>query len=376
MNPALNNLKNTSMKRLFIIFIFIFSFCKIEAQQYYTVDKSKISLTLLGASHLASLPLKCLDKEFPFKSWIVMTDSTFITRPKNLHPAFCGCYDWHSCVHGHWLLVSLLKQYPNIAEADSIRLKLRRHLSAANMKTELALFTGENKTFERPYGWAWLLQLQNELLTWNTPTGKELSANVDSLARFLSIQWVTYLNTLQYPVREPEHYNLAFGMGLAFDYAITAKDTALEHAVRKAAKRFYLHDVNCPCAYEPGGFDFLSPCLEEADLMQRILSKEQFNHWLKNFMPEIYTHPAALFQVGIVSDPKDGKMVHLYGLNFSRAWCLYDIADKMPKENAKAVKTLARRHIEYSFSHVVSGAYEGDHWLATFAVFALRHGAF
>ena len=359
------------MKKL-LTFIFIFSISFAEAQQFYTVEKGKIALTQQGASHLASLPLRCLDKEFPFKSWIVMTDSTFATSPKNLHPAFCGCFDWHSCVHGHWLLVSLLKQYPDMPETDSIRQKLRKHLSEANMKTELALFRGDNKTFERPYGWAWLLQLQNELLTWNTPTGKELSAHVEPLARFLAGQWIMYLNTLQYPIREPEHYNLAFGMGLAYDYATTVNDTTLLYTIRKAAKRFYLHDVYCPCAYEPGGYDFLSPCLEEADLMQRILPKKQFNYWLKKFMPEIYTHPATLFQVGLVSDPTDGKIVHLYGLNLSRAWCMYHIAAKMPKSNAIAVRTLARHHIEYSFSHVVSGAYEGDHWLATFAVYALR----
>lgn len=352
--------------------ILIFSFTHFKAQTFYTADNNKINLTVTGASHLASLPLKCLDKEFPFKSWIVMSDSTFITRPKNLHPAFCGCFDWHSCVHGHWLLVSLLKQYPDMPEADSIISKLRRHLTADNMRTEVALFKGDNKTFERPYGWAWLLQLQNELLTWNTAAGKELSGNVDSLAHLISKQWVDYLNTLQYPVREPEHYNLAFGMCLAFDYSITANDTALQNAVRAAANRFFLKDVNCPTAYEPGGHDFLSPCLEEADLMQRILTEKEFNIWLKEFMPLLYTNPAELFQLGIVSDEKDGKMVHLYGLNFSRAWCLYDIAAKMPDENAKQVKALALLHFNYSFSHVVSGAYEGEHWLASFAMYALR----
>ena len=359
------------MKNILTI-ILMLTFGYGKAQTFYTEDNGKFNLTQAGASHLASLPLKCLDKQFPFKSWIVISDTTLITRPKNLHPAFCGCFDWHSCVHGHWLLVSLLKQFPGMPEADSIQKKLIRHLSAANMRTELALFKGDNKTFERPYGWAWLLQLQNELLTWNTPAGKELSHNVDSLARFISTQWIGLLNTLQYPVREPEHYNLAFGMCLAYDYSITAKDTALQNAVEKAGKRFYSNDCNCPTSYEPGGFDFLSPCLEEADLMQRILPANEFNTWLKKFMPLIYTNPSALYQVGLVSDPTDGKMVHLYGLNFSRAWCLYDIASKMPEASAKPVRDLAGMHFKYSFTHVASGAYEGDHWLATFAVYALK----
>ena len=345
---------------------------EIVAPQYYTEENGKITITQLGASHLASLPLKCLDKEFPYRSWIVMSDSTFVTRPKNLHPAFCGCYDWHSCVHGHWLLVSMLKQFPGMPEADSIQHKLQRHLSAANINTELALFKGDNKSFERPYGWAWLLQLQNELLTWNNPTGIQLSSNLQPLAGHISKQWINFLDKLQYPVREPEHYNLAFGMCLAYDYSITAKDTSLQNAVRKAAKRFYLNDVDCPCGYEPGGFDFLSPCLEEANLMQRILLEKEFNLWLKKFMPLLYTNPAALYSVGEVSDPADSKLVHLYGLNFSRAWCLYNIAANMPEVNAKPVRDLALQHFKYSFSHVVTGTYAGDHWLATYAVYALR----
>jgi hypothetical protein len=358
-------------KFLIITFIFILSLYHIKAQQLFTEENGKITLTQQGASHLASLPLKCLDKEFPFKPGYVISDTTF-TSPKKIHPAFCGCYDWHSCVHGHWLLVALLKQYPQIPEADSILHKLKRHLSAENIRTELALFKGDNTTFERPYGWGWILQLQNELLTWNTPTGKELSHNLDPLAIFIANQWIGFLNKLQYPVREPEHYNLAYSMCLTWDYAITVKDTALQNSIKKSALRFYLNDLNCPTAYEPGGYDFLSPCLVEADLMQRIMSGKEFNSWLNKFMPELYTNPAALFKVGVVKDPADGKLVHLYGLNFNRAWCLYDIAAKMPEKRRKPVRELALQHFKYSLPHVVSGAYEGDHWLATYVVLAFR----
>ena len=285
------------MKKILItIFIFILPFCYAKAQQqYYTEENGKIILTQLGASHLVSLPLKCLDKEFPFKPWYVISDTT-ISSPKKLHPSFCGCFDWHSSVHGHWLLVALLKQYPQMPEADSILHKLERHLSAENIKTELALFKGDNKTFERPYGWGWILQLQNELLTWNTPTGKELSRNLEPLARFIANEWIGFLNKLQYPVREPEHFNSAFSMCLAWDYAITIRDTVLQNSIKKSATRFFIKDVNCPTSYEPGGYDFLSPCLEEADLMQRILTEKEFNSWLKKFMPELYTKPSTLFK--------------------------------------------------------------------------------
>jgi len=351
--------------------MFILSSLCIEAQQFYSEDNGKIALTQQGASHLASLPLKCLDKEIPFKPWYVLSD-TILTRPKKLQPAFCGCYDWHSCVHGHWLLVALVKQYPQMPEADSIMAKLKRHLSAVNIRTELALFKGENITFERPYGWGWILQLQNELLTWNTPAGRELSNNLKPLALFIANGWIGFLNKLQYPVREPEHYNLAFSMSLAWDYAVTSNDTALQNAITQSALRFYKNDLICPTSYEPGGYDFLSPCLEEADLMQRIMSVEEFNLWLNKFMPELYNKPTQLFKVCDVPDPSDAKLVHLYGLNFSRAWCLYDIASKMPEEKRKSVQDLAVQHFKYSLPHVVSGAYEGDHWLATYALLAIR----
>jgi hypothetical protein len=357
-------------KYLITISVIILKFSCISAQQLYTEENGKINLMQEGASHLASLPLKCLDREFPFKPWYVISDSTF-TTPKKMQPAFCGCYDWHSSVHGHWLLVALLKKFPQMPEADSIRHKLERHLSAGNIRTELALFKGDNLTFERPYGWGWILRLQNELLNWDTPTGRELSNNLKPLALFLATQWAGFLNKLQYPVREPEHYNLAFSMCMAWDYSVTTNDTVLQNALKKSAIRFYKNDLACPTSYEPGGYDFLSPCLEEADLMQRILPVTEFNLWLNKFMPELYTNPNALFKVCDVPDPKDAKMVHLYGLNFSRAWCLFDIAEKMPEGKRKPVKDLALQHFKYSLPHVVSGAYEGEHWLATFALLAI-----
>jgi hypothetical protein len=361
------------LKQLYLICLLNLLLTTAFAQQHYNEQNGKITLTAPGASHLATLPLKCIDQQFPHNPWYIMLDTTFVTKPINLHPSFYGCFDWHSSVHGHWLLVSLLKQYPTLPEADSIKRILKAHLSAANMQKEAAIFTGSNKTFERIYGWGWLLQRQSELLTWNDPLGKELSTNVDTMARQLSRIWVPFLNKLVYPVREPEHYNLAFGLCLSWDYALTAKDTALQNAIKKAALRFYTYDINCPTGYEPGGYDFFSPCLEEADLMQRILPAPEFNTWLKNFMPQLYTNPANLFTVGDVVDPTDGKLIHLYGLNLSRAWCLYNIAAKMPEANAKPVRELATQHLKYSLPHVVTNEYMGDHWLATYVAYAIQH---
>lgn len=333
-------------------------------------DSTAISLEV--AEHLAALPMACLDKEFPYRPWYVMVDSSYTGRPRTLHPAFYGCYDWHSCVHGHWLLVALLKQFPNMKEAERMQQKLSEHLTLENIEQECAIFKGPNSTFERIYGWAWVLQLQNELLTWQTPLGQNLAKNVQPLASLLSGIWVSSLQKLHYPIREPEHYNLAFGLCLTWDYAITANDTTLQAAIREAAYRFYANDVDCPVAYEPGGYDFLSPCLEEADLMRRVMQQDEFVNWLGKFMPTLLTSPATLYPPAKVNDPSDGKLVHLYGVNFSRAWCLNGIAENLPDTLAAPIRATAMENIRYSLPHVASEHYAGTHWLATYAFYALR----
>jgi len=191
------------------------------------------------------------------------------------------------------------------------------------------------------------------------------------LSTHISSSYVTYLKKLSYPVREPEHLNLALSLCFAWDYGQVVKDTLLLDAIKKAALRFYANDKNCPVEYEPGGYDFLSPCLEEADIMQRVLSKKEFNAWLQKFMPQLYLNPSSLFSIAEVSDPTDGKIVHLHGLNFSRAWCLNNLAEAMNAGDRKKVRAVASAHFKQSFSHVASGTYEGEHWLATFAYYAL-----
>jgi hypothetical protein len=340
------------------------------AQEYFTDANNKLILTEKGASHLASLPLKCIDKEFPVKSMYVLSDSSF-TFPKKMNPAFYGCFDWHSCVHGNWLLVALLKRFPSLPERELIMTKLKQHITSENIRTELAIFNKDNKSFERPYGWGWLLQLQRELLTWQEPEAKSLSENLSPLAEHISRSYISYLKKLSYPVREPEHLNLALSLCFAWDYGKTVNDSNLITAIREAAIRFYSNDKNCPVDYEPGGYDFLSPCLEEADIMQRVLPKAAFNRWLKQFLPALYTDPGSLFTMAEVSDPTDGKIVHLHGLNFSRAWCLNNIAAAMAGGNIEKVRSLSSAHFKKSFPHIASGSYEGEHWLATFAYYAL-----
>jgi hypothetical protein len=359
------------VKFLFILVFLILTFFKAaRGQEYFTEINNKLTLTQKGASHLASLPLKCMDKEFPVKAMYVLSDSSF-TFPKKMNPAFYGCFDWHSCVHGNWLLVALLKRFPGLPERETIISKLKNHITEENIKSELAIFNKDNKSFERPYGWGWLLQLQRELLTWQDPEAKSLSTNLAPLAAHISSSYVSYLKKLSYPVREPEHLNLALSLCFAWDYGMTVNDSNLTNSIKEAAIRFYSNDINCPVEYEPGGYDFLSPCLEEADIMQRVLSKNEFNQWLRKFLPGIYENPYALFRIAEVSDPNDGKIVHLHGLNFSRAWCMNNIASSMEGGNIETLRSLSAEHFKKSFPHVASGSYEGEHWLATFAYYAL-----
>jgi len=349
-------------------------FCPTAAlsqERLYESSGQAFRLTEKGGSYLSSLPLKCLEKEFPYKTGLTYLDSSFVAPPKDYHPAFYGCYDWHSSVHGHWMLVKLLKTFPRLPERAIIRTKLSSHLTAENIQKEIAVFKGDNAGFERTYGWSWLLYLQRELLSWNDPWAKELSRNVQPLADYFSAAWIKYLNNIVYPIRVGEHTNLAFGLSFAWDYALTAGDTSLQKAVRSAALRFYRRDKACPVSWEPGGNDFLSPCLEEAKLMSRVLSQQAYLPWLKAFIPSLLTHPASLFKIAIVRDRTDGKLMHLDGLNLSRAACLLEIARKIPAENTPAIRLLASQLLDAAMPHIVSGNYVGEHWLASFVVYAL-----
>ncbi|RPD40317.1 DUF2891 domain-containing protein [Chitinophaga barathri] len=353
---------------LLCLFYFVNGFAQMPL---YEEKNGQLRLNTEGALHLSALPLKCMQHEYPYKTGIVYTDSSFLTSPKTYHPAFYGCYDWHSSVHGHWMLVRLLKMYPQLPNALMIRQKLAENLSQDNIRKELQLFRNkENKGFERIYGWSWLLQLQQELVTWNDPLAAQLRNNLAPMAFYFSNAYRDFLKKIAYPIRVGEHTNLAFGLRLAWDYAATLRDTALQSSIRNTAMRFYVNDKNCPASWEPGGYDFLSPCLEEADLMWRILPAEDYRKWVREFLPGLFEQGAPLFTVTTVNDRSDGKLVHLDGLNLSRAWCLYGIA-KHCGSQSEAVRQLATLHLKAALPHVASGDYAGEHWLATFAVYAL-----
>ena len=358
------------MKTFVLSFFFTSLTAMSYAQEHYTTRNGKFQLTRTGAAHLARLPLKCMQQEFPYKTGITFSDTSLIQRPKTYHPAFYGCFDWHSSVHGHWMLVRLLKLFPGLEDEALIRTRLAQNLSAENIQTEIRIFQQkDNKGFERTYGWAWLLQLQNELLTWDDPLGKQLAKNVHPLADQLTQLYMDYLKKLVYPVRMGEHPNLAFGLRLAWDYAARVKDESFKNLIREVALRFYKNDKACPIGYEPGGSDFLSPCLEEADLMWRILPSAEYQTWVAQFLPSLFQQPLTLLP-GEVKDRTDGKLVHLDGLNLSRAWCLMGIAGHVG-HHKQALLDLANTHLQAALPHVASGDYMGEHWLASFAVYSL-----
>ncbi|MFZ5939029.1 MAG: DUF2891 domain-containing protein [Bacteroidota bacterium] len=321
-------------------------------------------------SALLTPALNCIQKPYPYKPGGVLGNDEALKTPREDHPAFYGCFDWHSSVHGHWTLVKLLKTYPGIPEEEEIREKLAENLSTENLQQETAYFLTEgNSTFERTYGWAWFLQLELELLTWDDPLGKELSAHLKPLADTLVGKYKAFLKVLPYPIRVGEHTNTAFGLTFAWDYAVAMQETELTELIRGKALEFYGNDRNCPLSWEPSGFDFLSPCLIEADLMSRVMDREAYRRWIKKFIPGLL-QPGFQLEPAILTDRSDPKIVHLDGLNLSRAWCLYHISARLSDERGQ-LDQLADRHLEASLPYIASGNYEGEHWLASFAVYAL-----
>ncbi|HHM21580.1 MAG TPA: DUF2891 domain-containing protein, partial [Bacteroidetes bacterium] len=249
-------------------------------------EDGKLLLTQTGASHFAALALSCLQQEYPNKPGQTLSGKDELKEPHVLHPAFYGCYDWHSSVHGHWMLVRLLKQFPDLPEASEIRRTLEQNLTAKNIAAEVDYFKKESKSWERMYGWAWLLKLADELFTWNDPDARQWYKHLEPLTNAIVERYLRFLPVQTYPVRTGVHPNTAFGMSFAWDYANTTDHRVLKSMIEKRAKDYYLLDEGCPTEYEPSGEDFLSPCLEEANLMRKVLPKKLFSKWFRRFLPK------------------------------------------------------------------------------------------
>ncbi len=328
--------------------------------------------TRLAAS-FARLALAGIEREFPNKPEHVFNSAHDAHTPRELHPAFYGCYDWHSSVHTHWLLARLLHRFPDLAPAQAMRDVLERHFSAASLAQEFAYAEGDNRSaFERPYGWAWYFRLVEE--TSGDPAMREWTARLRPLADLFSSRLQAWLDRQRYPIRTGVHSNTAFALACAWDYSGICADAPLRQAVEAAAVRFFQADRDAPARWEPNGNDFLSPSLAEADLMRRIMNGAHFARWLESFLPGIATaQPAVLFEPVTATDPRDGQGVHLDGLNLSRAWCLRGIAQALEAGDPRRSILLASAaaHLEAGLAQVESGDFLGEHWLATFAVNAL-----
>ena len=353
-----------------IVCTLLASACHTGQSEKILSGSHKAQLSLEQASQLAALPLACMQTPYPNKLGQTLGSKEDLGEPQVLHPAFYGCFDWHSAVHGHWSLVRLLKIFPELQEAEIIRQKLRENLSTENILSEVAYFErSQENSYERTYGWAWLLKLAEELHTWNDPLGRELESNLQPLTELIVERFIDFLPKLLYPIRVGEHTNTAFGMCFAWDYAHSLGAETLKILIEQRAREFYADDMACPLVWEPSGFDFLSPCLEEIDLMRRIFSEEEFHEWMSLFAPQLLQNNYVL-EVARVSDRSDGKLVHLDGLNFSRAWVLYGLAKQYPVY--RHLLPLADAHVEYSLPNLVGDSYEGGHWLGTFALYALQ----
>ena len=326
-----------------------------------------------AAERFARLALDCVHREYPNKIAHVLQSDADTQPPRVLTPAFYGCYDWHSSVHGHWLLARLAHRFPDAGFAKDARTALAVSLTPANIAAEVAYLRGPGRTsFERPYGLAWLLALAAELRAWDDPQAREWAEILAPLEIESAQRIMAWLPKLQYPIRSGEHSQTAFAFGLIADWTQVRGDVGLARLLEERARRYYLADRDCPLRYEPSGEDFLSPCLAEADFMRRMLPQDEFATWLDGFLPGLPTDGRADWLApGIVTDRTDPKLAHIDGLNLSRAWMLEGIASGLPANDRRRAALLAasRAHAATALPAVTGEHYEGGHWLGTFAVY-------
>ena len=322
----------------------------------------------------AQLALDCVHREFPNKIAHVLNGDEDVRPPRELTPAFYGCFDWHSSVHAHWLLARLARFYPDADSAEPARAALARSLTHAHIVAEVRYFEAPGRAgFERPYGVAWLLQLAAELREWDDPDARRWQAALAPLETVAALQIKEWLPKLTHPIRVGEHSQTAFAFGLILDWAHVAGDTDMVELLDTRIVDYYAEDRECPLRYEPSGHDFLSPCLGEADLVRRVRETAGFAGWLRELLPGIPENgdPAGWLEPAVVSDASDGKLVHLDGLNLSRAWMLEGIVAALPETDTRrpALRAAARAHREAGLAAVAGEHYEGGHWLGSFATY-------
>jgi hypothetical protein len=334
----------------------------------YSLDPSR-------ASAFVQLSLACAAREYPNKPSNILDGDDTVLPPRDLTPAFFGCFDWHSAVHGHWAMVRALQRFPGLPEGPAIRRTLNRHLTSERLERELAYLQLErNKTFERPYGWAWLLRLAAELETWDDADARRWAKELRPLASFVAERASDYFPRLSVPVRAGTHANTAFAMVHMLDYARAVGDESFAGLLEGQARRFHSTDRDCPSHFEPSGEDFISPCLAEADLMRRVLDGPEFTPWFDGLLPSFASpRMRPLLLPPEVKDPEDPRIGHLIGLSLQRAWALRGIAAALPAEDGRrrVLERSAALHREHALEQMFDSGYGGEHWLASFALYLL-----
>jgi hypothetical protein len=330
-------------------------------------------MSAVDVERFAGLALSCVHQEYPNKIAHVLAGDQDVVPPRQLTPAFFGCFDWHSSVHGHWLLVRLCRLYPEARFFEPARAALARSLTTDNIAVECAYLAGPGRaSFERPYGLAWLLQLAAELRQWDDPQARQWALTIAPLESAAADRLREWLPKLAYPIRTGEHSQTAFAFGLVTDWARTTGETGMVELIMARTRDLYLDDRGCPLAYEPSGQDFLSPCLAEADLVRRVLPTAEYAAWLGAFLPSVpFDGSTDWLPTAIVTDRADGKLAHLDGLNLSRAWMLEGIASGLPTDDPrrKSLQAAAAAHRAAGIAAVTGEHYEGGHWLGTFATY-------
>ena len=353
------------MKRVLFIVV-VMSLAGPVLADETTLDEASVE-------NFANLAMECVHQEYPNKIGHVMMSDDDVDPPRKLTPSFYGCFDWHSSVHGHWLLTRLAKLYSDADFTATALAALNESFTEAKIAGEMSYFKAEGRaSTERPYGLAWLLCLADELHTWDDDQAQAWRESIAPLEQLAAQRFRDWLPKLYYPIRTGEHSQTAFAFGLVMDWAETVGDEPMVELVAERSRAFYLDDVNCPLSYEPSGQDFLSPCIAEADLMRRVLPPVEYAEWLTGFMPGIpTTAEAGWLPIGVVTDRTDGKLAHLDGLNISRAWMLEGIAYGLPGGDPRraALLAAAKAHRESGLASVTGEHYEGGHWLGSFATY-------
>jgi len=333
------------------------------------------ALTVESASNFARITLACVTKEFPNSPGYVLNGADDVQAPGRVHPAFYGCYDWHSSVHGHWMLARLIRLFPSLPERDRIVQALDANLGDENIRVEAAYFKRPGtQAYERTYGWAWALKLAQELHISRSPEATRWEEHLQPLTDVLVQKYLDFLPKQTYPIRTGLHPNTAFGLAFALDYATTVGNTKLKDLLTARSLDYFGADTDYPAKLEPNGSDFLSPALIEADLMRRVLPRDRFAAWFDAYLPRLKRgEPKNLLEIAVVTDRSDPQLGHLDGLNLSRAWCMRHIAVALPDgDPARAFLAAAGyTHAIDALTHVATGHYEGEHWLASFAVYLL-----